>query len=64
MQRNPLVSALDVFLGRNMTETVMHQIRASIARARMAEIHPRGTRVGHYELETMMKQLARTPRRG
>lgn len=63
MQRNPLVSALDLFLGRNMTDTVMRQIRASIARARIAETHPRGTRLGHYELEILMRQLAR-PRRG
>ncbi len=62
MQRNALVSALDVSLGRNVTDTVMQQLRTSIARARTAEIHPRGTRIGHHELETLMRQLTR-PRR-
>jgi hypothetical protein len=63
MQRNPLLSAFDIFLGRNMSETVLRQIRVSIARARTAEPHPRGSRVGHQELEALMRQLARTPRR-
>jgi hypothetical protein len=64
MQRNALLTALDIFLGRNVTETVMRQLRASIARARIAEPHPRRGRVGHQELEAMLRQLARAPRRG
>jgi len=63
MHRNAILSVLDVFLGRNMPETVLRQIRVSIARGRTAEPHPRRSRVGHQELEALMKQLARTPRR-
>lgn len=63
MQRNVLLSALDGFLGRSVTETVMRQIRATSARTRTAEPHPRRARVGRHELEALMRQLARAPRR-
>jgi hypothetical protein len=63
MHRNMVLSALDGFLGRNVTETVKRQIRATITGARTAEPHPHRIRVGRHELEALMRQLARAPRR-
>ena len=64
MQRNALNAALDMLLGRNTTEAMIREIRATIARTRSTEPHPRRTTIGRVELETLMRQLSRSPRRG
>ena len=62
MQRASLMQALDAFLGRNATESVMREIRLTMSRLREAHPHRPRTIGVRYELETLVRQLSRTPR--
>ena len=63
MERASLIHALDAFLGRNVTESVMREIQFTITRLREAHPSPQRTVGFRYELETLVRQLSRTPRR-
>jgi hypothetical protein len=63
MERASLIHALDAFLGRNVTASVMRELRQTIARLRVAHPQPEKTVGFRYELDALVRQLSRTPRR-
>lgn len=63
MERASLTHVLDAFLGRNVTASVMRELQLTITRLREAHPAPQRTIGFRYELETLVRQLSRTPRR-